>query len=195
MTDYFTALQTDFLTPIREKIYQEVAAQFQIQTALYPGAGHDIIPSLSIPYVLYIENAPMYAGFYGDRKRVSSWLEARKNYSAPCIFEYDGVDYHRAQLADRQFDLLISQYAGPVGQVMKPHLKSGGILLAAEGPEDADLAMRDPDYVLIGTINYAEQRADILPGYHRAAAITAGDGAGGKVTIPIVRNFCFRKLE
>jgi len=195
MTDYFSALQTDFLTPIREKIYQQVAMQFQIQTALYPGAGHDIIPSLSIPYVLYIENAPMYAGFYGDRKRISSWLEARKSYSEPCIFEYDGTDYHSTRLADRQFDLLISQYAGPVGQVMKPHLKSGGILLTAEGPEDADLAMRDPDYVLIGTINFAEQRADILSGYHEAATFTIDDGAGGKFAIPIARSFCFRKLK
>lgn len=195
MEDYFSRLQADFLTPIREKIYQEVATRFQIQTALYPGAGHDIIPSLSIPNVLYIENAPQYAGFYGDRKRISSWLEARKSYSAPCIFEYDGTDYHSAQLADRQFDLLISQYAGPVSQVMKPHLKRGGILLTAEGPEDADMAIRDPDYVLIGTINFAGQRADILPGYHEAATFTVDDENGGKFVIPIARNYCFRKLK
>jgi hypothetical protein len=46
------------------------------------------------------------------------------------------------------FDLLISQYAGFVGQYCKPYLKTGGFLLANNSHGDAGLAAIDDDYQL-----------------------------------------------
>lgn len=50
-------------------------------------------------------------------------------------------------------DLIISQYAGFVGQATKVYLKKGGILLCNDSHGDATLAYCDSDYEFVGVIN------------------------------------------
>ena len=56
-----------------------------------------------------------------------------------------------------QVDLIISQYAGFVGQATKAYLKIGGILLCNDSHGDATLAKFDEDYEFIGIINSNNQ--------------------------------------
>ena len=48
-----------------------------------------------------------------------------------------------------EFDLVISQYAGFVGQAAKPYLKPGGLLVCNNSHGDASMASIDPAYALI----------------------------------------------
>ena len=47
-----------------------------------------------------------------------------------------------------EFDLLISQYAGFVGQAAKSYLKTGGLLVCNNSHGDASMSNRDSDYKL-----------------------------------------------
>jgi len=49
-------------------------------------------------------------------------------------------------------DLIISQYAGFVGQATKKYLKTGGILLCNDSHGDATLARFDHDFEFIGVM-------------------------------------------
>ena len=49
----------------------------------------------------------------------------------------------------KEFDLVISQYAGFVGQAAKPYLKKGGLLVCNDSHADASMASIDPDFELI----------------------------------------------
>ncbi len=56
----------------------------------------------------------------------------------------------------RQFDLLISQYAGFISDTCKEYLKIGGFLLVNNSHGDAGLASIDEDYQLISTVHKAK---------------------------------------
>lgn len=49
-------------------------------------------------------------------------------------------------------DLVISQYAGLVGQATKKYLKKGGLLLCNDSHGDATIAKLDADFEFIGII-------------------------------------------
>ena len=176
--------------PKRHNIYRMVAQEFSCQSALYPGSGTDVIPSVWIPHVIYIDKSPLVTEFFqfGDLR---SKLDHEKRYDGPCIFEYYEADYnvdYNALSGLPQVDLLISQYAGMVGRDMKQYLKPGGILLVAEGPPDAAAAMCDPDYELLGTIRTGSEQDKIVSEYLPRAWVEV---EGNRVFMD--RNFCFRK--
>lgn len=187
--------------PLRREIYKMIAQRFQINSALYPGCGYDIVPSIYIPEVVYLDNFKAVADFFSSREKLLNDLSGEKAYSGPCRISFYEMDYH-SPINLPQFDLLISQYAGDVGQAMKRFLRPGGILLVAEGPEDAELALKDPEYELLGTITGADGKIELEPGLVPAAFLKldfdALDPSGilgqyGVPSIPIDRNFCFRK--
>lgn len=187
--------------PLRREIYKMIAQRFQINSALYPGCGYDIVPSRYIQEVVYLDNFKAVADFFSNREKLLNDLSDKKTYSGPCRMSFYEMDYH-SPINLPQFDLLISQYAGDVGQAMKRFLRPGGILLAAEGPEDADLALKDPEYELLGTITGADGKIELEPGLAPAAFLKLDFdafapsgilGQYGVPSIPIDRNFCFRK--
>lgn len=179
--------------PLRGEIYKVITRQYHIGSALYPGCGYDIVPSLYIPEVVYLDHFKDVANFFRDRERLLNDLSGRKAYSEPCRFSFYKMDYH-SPIDLPQFDLLISQYAGNAGQAMKRFLRPGGILLVAEGPEDAELALKDPEYELLGTITGADGKVEIEPGLRPAACFTLSSEWGGG-SVPIDRNFCFQKRK
>lgn len=177
-------------------VYNMIAAKFSIRTALYPGSADDIAPSLSIPYVAYIDRASFVADFFQDKAALLRKLDRSKHYEDPCTFDFYAEDYNDP-LELPQFDLLISRYAGNVGQAMKRYLRDGGILLVTEGPEDADLAFCDADYELIGTVCDWDDRvvlaAGIAPPYYMT--YTPEDTDDAPIQFPMQRTFCFRKVS
>lgn len=177
-------------------IYDMIAEKFSIRTALYPGSADDIAPSLAVPYVTYIDKASFVADFFRDKASLLQKLDRLKHYEEPCSFDFYAEDYNRP-LELPQFDLLISRYAGNVGQTMKRYLRDGGILLVTEGPEDADLAFCDADYELIGTVcdwdGRVELAVGIAPPHYMVYAPENTDEA--PIQFPMQRTFCFRKVS
>lgn len=190
-------------SPERRGIYQVVAERFEIETALYPGCGLDITLSLFVPNVVYLDFSPESSALFEKRDCISDYIASKKTYSASCEIAFYASDYLTPPELP-QFDLLVSQYAGNVGQKMRRFLKSGGILLVAEGPDDFNLALHDPAYELLGTVLWEHGRAKFLPGMQapvyvpfEAPDFDSDDSKGSTQTLflPLARNFCFRKRE
>ncbi|WP_074036126.1 hypothetical protein [Exiguobacterium profundum] len=78
-------------------------------------------------------------------------MDQRKEYNEPCTIEFFGQDYTQP-LDIEPVDLIISQYAGFVGQATKQYLKPRGILLCNDSHGDATLAQFDKTFELIGVM-------------------------------------------
>jgi hypothetical protein len=79
----------------------------------------------------------------------------KKVYSQAAQVQFHFADYRNdLENMDNRFDLLISQYAGFVGQYCKPYLKVGGLLLANNSHGDAGMAAIDEDYQLIAVFSF-----------------------------------------
>lgn len=136
----------------RTKLYSNVAKTFQVSKALYPGSHIDITPSLFIPCVTYVDSFRDAILFFNQFSEVQALIHKRKNYNTDPEIRFLGMDYH-LELNVPQVDLLISQYAGFIGQATKKYLKHGGILLCNDSHGDATLAYLDADYEFIAVVN------------------------------------------
>ncbi|GEK91831.1 hypothetical protein [Alkalibacterium kapii] len=140
----------------RTTLYKVVVEKYNIKTAVYPGSHIDIAPSIFIPKVTYIVNFKGAIKFFKEIDTIKKYIEKNKKYEGPCEIEFVGKDYRRT-LSIEKVDLIISHYAGFVGQDTKKLLKVGGILLANDSHGDASLARFDEAFELIGTINSRDE--------------------------------------
>ena len=136
----------------RKPLYKVVVDEYDIKTAIYPGSHIDITPSLVIPKVIYIDNFKGTINFFNHIESIKEYLKKNSNYSVPCKVIFLDQDYN-LPLNIKKVDLIISQYAGFVGQATKDYLKVGGILLCNDSHGDASLANLDDDFKLIGIID------------------------------------------
>lgn len=136
----------------RSNIYSVVQKAYDLKSALYPGSHIDITPSLFIAEVTYIDNFKGAIKFFKAIDDIKAYIEENKHYKEKTVIEFIGEDYSKINL-DHQYDLIISQYAGFVGQASKAFLKDGGYLLCNDSHGDATLANFDDDYEFIGIIN------------------------------------------
>lgn len=133
----------------RSRLYKNVSQRYNITSAVYPGSHIDITPSLFIPDVTYIDNFKGAVRFFRDLALIRNYIHEHKYYEGQCSITFFGSDYTR-ELDIAKTDLIISQYAGFVGQAAKRYLKDNGILLCNDSHGDATLAYIDRDYELIG---------------------------------------------
>lgn len=138
----------------RSRLYKHVSQRYGITSAVYPGSHIDITPSLFIPDVTYIDNFKGTVRFFRDLAPIMEYVNDHKRYGGPCSITFFGSDYDQ-QLDIAKTDLIISQYAGFVGQAAKRYLKGNGILLCNDSHGDATLAYVDRDYELIGVTDAA----------------------------------------
>jgi hypothetical protein len=136
----------------RKRLYQVVARAFGVKRALYPGSHIDIGPSLVIPEVIYVDSYKGAVAFFERRQEIVAFINAHKTYDEDCRLWFFGQDYERA-VDIEQVDLIISQYAGFVGQATKKYLREGGVLLCNDSHGDATLAYLDEDYDFIGIVD------------------------------------------
>ncbi|WP_215144050.1 hypothetical protein [Exiguobacterium qingdaonense] len=136
----------------RKRMYETIASTFNVKRALYPGSHVDIAPSLVIPHVIYVDSFKGTIRFFKHLETVQELIDQRKEYDEPCIIEFFGQDYTQP-LDIGPVDLIISQYAGFVGQATKQYLKPGGILLCNDSHGDATLAQVDETFELIGVMS------------------------------------------
>lgn len=136
----------------RKLLYKAVAVEYGSRKAIYPGSFIDISPSLVIPDVTYIDNFKGAIRFFKQMDGIKNYVEKNKEYPEACEISFIGEDYTEP-LEIGQVDLIISQYAGFVGQETKQYLKPGGILLCNDSHGDATLARFDDDFEFIGIVN------------------------------------------
>ena len=144
----------EYMTKIgdRKSIYSLVAKKYNIKHALYPGSHIDISPSFVIPDVTYIDNFKGAIKFFENISEIKKYVNSNKEYQAMCDIYFFGNDYH-VKLEIENTEMIISQYAGFVGQATKRYLKEDGILLCNDSHGDATLAYLDEDYVLVAVID------------------------------------------
>jgi hypothetical protein len=136
----------------RLNLYRLIANTYHVRSALYPGSHIDIDPSIVISHVTYIDNFKGAIKFFKDLSVIEEYINTNKEYDESCEINFIPEDYSNPFTLDK-VDLIISQYAGFVGQATKQYLKTGGILLCNDSHGDATLAKFDPDFELIGVIN------------------------------------------
>ncbi|PKK94828.1 MAG: hypothetical protein CVV60_04440 [Tenericutes bacterium HGW-Tenericutes-5] len=136
----------------RITLYETVSKKYGIKRALYPGSHIDISPSMVIPEVIYIDNFKGSIKFFKNIDEINDYVNKNKKYMENTSVTFYGNDYNE-HLDIESVDLIISQYAGFVGQATKYLLKDNGILLANDSHGDATLAYFDEDFELIGIVN------------------------------------------
>lgn len=136
----------------RKALYELVAKEYDIHTALYPGSHIDIAPSLVIPTVTYVDNFKGAVSFFKQMEDISEYIGMYKEYEVPTSIAFLGQDYTQP-LQCAAVDLIISQYAGFVVQATKHLLKVGGIALCNDSHGDATLTYHDEDFAFIGIVD------------------------------------------
>ncbi len=185
----------------RKALYWAVTHAFDIHSALYPGCHIDIAPSLVIPTVTYVDNFTGAVTFFSDMPSIKEYIQENKEYPDACEVHFIGQDYNQA-IETGQVDLLISQYAGFVGQATKAHLHVGGILLCNDSHGDATLAHFDEDYEFIGIVdkNNVIQTDDlesyfIVPKNKTASIQYVLQEMKGLQYSVVAENYLFRKIH
>ena len=132
----------------RLDLFEITADRFDVQQALYPGSFVHITPSFIFPNVVYVDNDKQAKQFF-SKPEISKFIAERKIYPQEAKVSFYFTDYRNGfNEPFDYFDLLISQYAGFVGQHCKQYLKTGGFLLANNSHGDAGVAAIDDDYQL-----------------------------------------------
>lgn len=127
--------------------------KYDIQRVLYPGSFVHITPSFFFPDVVYVDSDKRAKKFFDNQKMFQDFVYRRKNYLQKTKVAFHFADYrNRIDEIEESFDLLISQYAGFVGQHCKRYLKKGGLLLANNSHGDAGVAALDDAYLLIAVV-------------------------------------------
>ena len=196
---YNTACLPAYLSEVgdyRIWCYQTVAEQFQIETALYPGSANDIAPSLFIPHVCYLDKALWVREWFQVHTDIGELVSDYKVFPEEVRAVFYGCDYNQPPELP-QYDLLLSFYAGDVGQTMKPYLKVGGLLMVAEGPNDWIRAHLDKDYELLGTMALEEDGVVLKPGIRRPVRIPLPEELATSflTEVEMQRIFLFRKTK
>jgi len=130
-------------------LFVALNAKYSINKVFYPGSHVHITPSLVFREVIYADSFKNTFKFFEDPETIA-FLVANKRYEEEAIFRFYQQDYERSfEGLGNDFDLVISQYAGFVGQAVKSYLKIGGLLVCNNSHGDASLASLDPSYQLI----------------------------------------------
>lgn len=137
----------------RLDLFQRIDEKYDIQRVLYPGSYVHITPSFFFPDVVYVDSDKKAKKFFDNQKLLQDFVYRRKNYLQKTKVTFHFADYRNSiDEIEESFDLLISQYAGFVGQHCKRYLKKGGLLLANNSHGDAGVAALDDGYRLIAVV-------------------------------------------
>lgn len=134
-------------------LFQRLNEEYSIVRVLYPGSYAHITPAFVFPVVIFNDVYKKLEKLY-DSDKVFDYVNRRKIYSEEPYYTYINKNYNKKlPLKEKNFDLLISQYAGFVSRACKPYLKIGGILVVNNSHGDASMASVSSDYEFIAVIN------------------------------------------
>lgn len=185
----------------RCELYRVVAKRYDVASALYPGSHIDIAPSFVIPKVAYVDNFKGTIDFFKNMESIEKYILKNKEYEEACEIVFIGQDYTET-LNVKPVDLIISQYAGFVGQATKKYLKMKGILLCNDSHGDATLANHDDDFEFIGVIGKNNRIIDIklddyfvIPGSKSVDLVKVKEKMKGPKYKLAAENYLFRKIK
>ena len=185
----------------RKELYRTVAKRYEIASALYPGSHIDIAPSMVIPKVIYVDNFKGAIKFFKNIEMIKKYIDGNKEYNEPCDIVFVGQDYTR-ELNIEPVDLIISQYAGFIGQATKEYLKTGGILLCNDSHGDATLSRFDNEFDFVGVIGNNNRIIDtklddyfVLPGSKNVDLVKVNEKMKGPKYRLTAENYLFRKIK
>lgn len=185
----------------RTELYRIVAKKYGVASALYPGSHIDIAPSLVIPKVIYVDNFKGAINFFKNMEMIKKYIAENKEYEKLCDIVFMGQDY-TGKLDVGPVDLIISQYAGFVGQATKKYLKTGGILLSNDSHGDATLSIFDDDFEFIGVIGKNNRIIDaklddyfVLPRSKSVDLVKVKEKMKGPKYKLTAENYLFRKIK
>jgi hypothetical protein len=136
----------------RTELFELLGKKFDIESALYPGSYIDITPSFFYRKTVYIDNFKKTDKFFSKRDLLSLILKNKK-YEREPILQFYFRDYtKKIEELDKNFDLLISLYAGFVSKYCKKYLTKEGLLLVNNSHGDASMADLDKEFSLYGVI-------------------------------------------
>jgi hypothetical protein len=136
----------------RTELFELLETKFDIESALYPGSYIDITPSFFFCKTVYIDNFKKTNKFFTKRDLMNLILKYKK-YEGDPILKFYFRDYtKKIEELDKNFDLLISLYAGFVSKYCKNYLKKEGLLLVNNSHGDASMADLDKEFSLYGVI-------------------------------------------
>jgi len=143
-------------------LFRAIRDNFDIKNVFYPGSHIHITPSLIFSNVTYADSFRNTDKFFNEKDTVD-FVRKNKEYPEEAHLRFYQQDYHKPfKELEKEFDLVISQYAGFVGQAVKPYLKKGGILVCNNSHGDASMASIDNDYKLIAVYRrYADDKFTI----------------------------------
>lgn len=143
-------------------LFRAIRDNFDIKNVFYPGSHVHIAPSLIFSNVTYADSFRNTYKFFED-KEVNDFVKKNKEYPEEPIIRFFQQDYNKPfKELGKEFDLVISQYAGFVGQAAKQYLKRGGILICNNSHGDASMASLDKDFKLIAVYRrYADDKFTI----------------------------------
>ncbi len=131
-------------------LFRALKEKYAIDKVFYPGCYVHITPSLVFPDVTYADSFKNTFRFFNSDD-VLAFVKVNKEYPEEPVIRYYQQDYKEPFTAlTEEFDLVISQYAGFVGQAVKAYLKTGGLLVCNNSHGDASMAALDPCYELAG---------------------------------------------
>lgn len=137
----------------RFRLFSTVATAVEAQRVLYPGSYVDVAPSFVWPDVVYVDVDRRAGQFFADTAGVDELLVEHGVDPTSRSIRFVEADYSEPlDLADGQFDLLVSLYAGFVSEACTRYLRIGGTLLVNPSHGDAAMASIDPRYRLRGVV-------------------------------------------
>ncbi len=134
-------------------LFRALKKKYEIKKVFYPGSHVHITPSLVFSHVVYADSFRNTYRFFEEETTMAYLLKHREYLQEPLVKFYQ-QDYRKPfNELKNDFDLIISQYAGFVGQAVKPYLKPGGLLVCNNSHGDATMASIDSEYKLVGVYN------------------------------------------
>lgn len=130
-------------------LFRELKKKFNITKVFYPGSHVHIAPSLIFSDVTYADSFRNTHKFFEDQKTIEFIVKNKEYPETPSVRFYQQDYYKPFKDLDNDFDLIISQYAGFVGQATKLYLKIGGLLVCNNSHGDASMASLDTDFELV----------------------------------------------
>ena len=150
---------------------------------------------------MYVDSFKGAINFFKNMNLIKEYIIENKEYEEPCDIVFLGQDY-TGKLDIEPVDLIISQYAGFVGQATKKYLKTGGILLCNDSHGDATLARFDDDFEFIGVIDKNNTIINtnlddyfVLPRSKAADIVKVKGKMKGPNYFLLAENYLFRKVN
>lgn len=185
----------------RTELYRIVVKRYGVTSALYPESHIDIAPSLVIQKVIYVDSFKGAINFFKNIELIKEYIVQNKEYEEPCDMGFIGQDYTE-ELNLAPVDLIISQFAGFVGQATKKYLNTGGILLCNDSHGDATLSRFDDDFEFIGVIGKNNRIIDtklddyfVLPRSKNVDLVKVKEKMKGPKYKLTAENYLFRKVK